>query len=71
MTVFARDKEPEVFSLGCTNEELYGYEADAVAEFWEAKECPYMTPADTLGNMRALDMLRSSAQLRFAQEWTE
>jgi hypothetical protein len=47
---------------------LYALEADAVAEFFEAKSCPHMTQADTLGNMRALDGLRASAKFEFAHE---
>lgn len=58
-------KDDEVLSLGSSNDELYALEADAVAEFWSARECPYMTPADTLGNMRTLDRLRESAGLEF------
>ena len=54
--------------MTCSNDQLYAYEADAVAEFIEAKECPYMTLDDTLNNMRVLDMLRASAGLTFAAE---
>jgi len=68
LTVFARGKEPESWKMGCSNDQLYGIEADAVAEFLEAKECPYMTLEDTVSNMRALDMLRASAGLKFAAE---
>jgi predicted dehydrogenase len=65
MTVHAKGAEPEVFEMGITNDELYGYEADAVAEFIEAGECPYMSVADTLGQMKTLDTLRASTGLRF------
>jgi predicted dehydrogenase len=68
MTISRPGKEPEVFRMGTTNDQLYGYEADAVAEFYEQGECPHMTMADTLGNMRALDALRRSAGLRFEGE---
>jgi predicted dehydrogenase len=68
MILHAHDKEPETFDLGITNDELYAAEADAVAEYFEAGECPHMTPADTLGQMRALDMLRESAGMKFAAE---
>ena len=44
---------------------LPAHEADAVAKFFEAKECPYMSIEDTLGQMRTLDMLRESAGLNF------
>lgn len=68
LTVRRNGQEPEVFEFGMTNDELYATEADAVAEFFEAKECPYMTLQDTLGNMRALDALRQSAGMKFSAE---
>ena len=68
MTLHRNGQDPQIFDLGVTNDELYGIEADAVAEFLEQKECPYMTLADTLGQMRALDALRKSAGLVFAGE---
>ncbi len=68
ITLYRPGKEPESWKINCTNAELYGYEADAVAEFLESKECPYMTLEDTLNNMRTLDMLRASAGLEFAME---
>jgi predicted dehydrogenase len=70
MTLHRNGKDPEVFEMGMTNDELYGVEADTVAQFLEAKECPYMSLEDTLGNMRTLDMLRESAGMRFAAEAT-
>ncbi len=63
-------QDEETFELGTSKEELYGIEADAVAEFLEAKQCPYMTPEDTLNQMRTLDALRVSAGLHFAKEPT-
>jgi predicted dehydrogenase len=68
LVVYARGKDPESFELNCTNDELYGYEADAVAQFIDSKECPYMTLEDTINNMRTLDMLRASAGREFAAE---
>ncbi|MDR3690809.1 MAG: Gfo/Idh/MocA family oxidoreductase [Fimbriimonas sp.] len=68
ITVYRRGQEPEAFEFKSTNDELYGIEADAVAEFIDAKECPHMTWEDTVNNMRALDMLRASAGLVFAME---
>ncbi|MFZ4506083.1 MAG: Gfo/Idh/MocA family protein [Fimbriimonas sp.] len=70
MTVFVNGQDPVAYDLSITNDELYGYEADAVAEYLEVGECPHMTKADTLGNMRTLDMLRKSCGLTFAKEWT-
>lgn len=63
-----KGQDPEEFDLGVTNDELYGIEADSVAEFVEAKECPYMSVADTLGQMKTLDALRKSAGLHFKGE---
>ena len=68
MTLYKNGEEPQSWEMGCTNDQLYAYEADAVAAFIEAKECPYMTLEDTIGNMRTLDMLRESAGLKFAME---
>jgi len=68
MTLKKNGADPEVFDMGMTNDELYAGEADAVAEFLDAKECPYMTLEDTLGNMRTLDGLRASAGMKFAAE---
>jgi len=70
MTLKAKGKDPEVFEMGITNDELYAIEADAVAEFLDAKECPHMSLEDTLGNMKTLDMLRESAGMKFAAEMT-
>ncbi|HEY0867287.1 MAG TPA: Gfo/Idh/MocA family oxidoreductase [Fimbriimonas sp.] len=68
MTLRRRGAEPEVFDLGGSNDQLYAYEADAVAEFFERRECPYVTLDDTLGQMRALDALRRSVGLTFEAE---
>jgi predicted dehydrogenase len=40
--------------------ELYGIEADAFAGCVLDGDAPWITPADTLGNMRVLDQLRAS-----------
>lgn len=61
MRIVKNGETQEEWDLSSSNAELYAYEADAVAEHFEAKECPYMTIADTLGQARALDMLRASA----------
>ncbi len=68
ITLNKRGEEPQVFKYESTNDELYAIEADTVAEFIDAKECPYMTLEDTIENMKALDMLRASAGLHFAME---
>jgi predicted dehydrogenase/aryl-alcohol dehydrogenase-like predicted oxidoreductase len=53
-----------------TSEWLYGIEADSVAEALSsgAREVPFMTVADTLGNMAALDAWRRSAGLIYEAE---
>jgi len=61
-------KDPIEQEFVLTNNELYALEADAVAAFLAEKECPHMTKADTLGNMRTLDALRASAGFTFANE---
>jgi len=68
VTLRRRGAEPETFGLGTDNDTLYAIEADAVAAWLVAGECPHMTPEDTLGNMRALDALRRSVGLTFARE---
>jgi predicted dehydrogenase len=68
MTLSRAGQEPEVFDLSVTNDQLYAHEADAVAEFIEAKECSYVSVQDTLGQMRTLDRLRESAGLSFEAE---
>ncbi|HVL40272.1 MAG TPA: Gfo/Idh/MocA family oxidoreductase [Fimbriimonadaceae bacterium] len=45
--------------------DLYGHEADTVARHLSERQAPEMSWQDTLSNMRALDMLRRSAGLRF------
>jgi predicted dehydrogenase/aryl-alcohol dehydrogenase-like predicted oxidoreductase len=56
-----------------TSEWLYGIEADAVAAALAAgaREVPFMTVADTLGNMAALDAWRRSAGLVYESEKPE
>lgn len=56
----------ETLHLGVSNDRLYAIEADAVAEYWDAKECPHVTIEDTLAQMRTLDKLRKSAGITFA-----
>lgn len=64
-----RNGQPtETFDLSISNDQLYAYEADAVAEYFEKGECAHNTIADTVGNMRVLDLLRESAGLTFAAE---
>lgn len=58
----------ETVDLSITNAELYAAEADAVAEFFEQKECPYITLEDTMQQMRTLDKLRKSAGIVFGAE---
>jgi predicted dehydrogenase len=58
----------EEFEMGVSNAELYANEADAVAEFFENKECPHVTIEDTMQQMRTLDKLRASAGIQFEAE---
>ncbi len=60
-------KDAEEFSF-FDGYHLYAREADTVAEFMASGEAPAMTIEDTLGQMRALDMIRKSAGLVFAAE---
>ena len=68
VTLVREGRETEDFGLGCTGDELYAYEADAVAAHFDQKECPYMSLDDTLGNMRCLDRLRAACGYRFPDE---
>lgn len=68
MYLHRNGKEMETFDLGVSNDALYGHEADAVAEFIDNKECPYMSITDTEGQMKTLDDLRKSAGLHFKGE---
>jgi hypothetical protein len=49
---------------------IFANEADVVARCLKARrtQAPEMSWADTLGNMRALDMLRASMKLAWPQE---
>jgi predicted dehydrogenase len=68
MTLFRKGADPEEFSLGVSIDQLYAIEADTVAEHFEEGEVPFQTVQDTLNQMRALDMLRVSAGLKFEGE---
>ncbi len=68
VTVSRYGKEDEKFTFNSSNDELYGIEADTVAEFIDHKEAPYMTLQDTIDNMKTLDALRKSVGLTFAAE---
>lgn len=48
--------------------DLYTYEADAVAEYIDARQAPALSWADSEGNMRLLDEWRSQIGLRFPQD---
>lgn len=62
-------KDPEVIVIDCPDY-LYALEADAVADALAAgwRESPFMSVADSLGNMRALDDWRASAGLVYESE---
>lgn len=58
----------EDLDLSITNAQLYAFEADAVAEFFAQKQCPWVSIEDTLAQMRTLDKLRASAGLKFGTD---
>jgi predicted dehydrogenase len=70
LTLHQSGKAPESFQYSMSNDALYGLEADTVAEFFEAKQAPYVTWEDTIGNMKTLDALRASAGMKFGAEKT-
>jgi predicted dehydrogenase len=67
LTLIRNGEDPEEFSLGCTGEELYAYEADVVGDSLAGGllDSDQMSIEDTLGNMRAIDMMKASAGLEF------
>jgi predicted dehydrogenase len=62
------DTVVEELDLGISNDVLYAQEADAVAQYFEQKECPHVTIEDTMQQMRTLDKLRASAGIQFEAE---
>ena len=58
----------EEISVGIKNAELYAHEADTVATYVDAGECPFQSKEDTMQQMRTLDKLRASAGIHFATE---
>ena len=49
-------------------QQIYGIEADTVAEYVTQRRAPSMTPDDSLGNMRTLDAWRKQIGLVYEQE---
>ena len=64
LTLKRTGRDGETFDFDSSNDDLYALEADAVAASLEKGECPHMTLAETLANMRTLDKLRASAGMR-------
>jgi hypothetical protein len=62
------DTVAEELDFGISNAALYAAEADAVAQYLEAGECPHVTIEDTLQQMRTLDKLRASGGVVFGAE---
>jgi predicted dehydrogenase len=58
----------EEISVGIKNAELYAHEADTVATYVDAGECPFQSKEDAMQQMRTLDKLRASAGIHFAAE---
>ena len=63
-------KLPEEITVA-SGKQIYGVEADYVAEYLEQRQAPAMTWADTLGNMRTLDKWRAAVGLVYEQEKPE
>lgn len=64
-TITLRTRDGRVERQPTTGEDLYAAEADELARCAEQGESSFMTRADSLGNMRALDAWRGSIGLRF------
>jgi len=67
-----KEKEPQTIAIE-SGEWLYGLEADTVAQHLDARQAafPAMTPADTVGNMRGLDLWREQIGLVYNEEKPE
>lgn len=64
-----RNSESETQKISVENDaELYSLEVDAVADYLEARQSPYMTWEDTLGNMRTLDLWRAAIGVTYPSE---
>ncbi len=61
------EKEPREVLVE-SPQQIYGLEADTVAEHLARRESPAMTGADSLGNMRVLDAWRKQIGLVYEQE---
>ncbi|HZS79435.1 MAG TPA: Gfo/Idh/MocA family oxidoreductase [Ktedonobacteraceae bacterium] len=70
--VITRDegKQVEEIMLEATTN-LYAIEADTVAEYLEARQAPFVTWQDTLGNMQTLDRWRNAIGLVYDDEQAE
>jgi predicted dehydrogenase/aryl-alcohol dehydrogenase-like predicted oxidoreductase len=67
ITVVREGSEPRHEAVR-SDEDLYGAEADAVADHLDARQAPAMPWADSLGNMRALDRWRREIGLVYDVE---
>ncbi len=67
--IINKDGKSEEISVEA-GENLYAYEADAFAQSVESGvvSSPFMAPADTLGNMRLLDMWRKEIGLEYSND---
>lgn len=50
---------------------LYSFEADAVASYLKERQAPFMSWADTLGNMKTLDRWRAAIKMTYEAEKAE
>ena len=69
--VLKKHGEPEQEIFIDSSEGLYALEADTVAAHIEARQAPAMTPQDSLGNMRTLDLWRAAIGLAYDAELPE
>ncbi len=70
--IVKRNEEPQAREIEVPFEgDLYGNEADTVAEYLEARQSPAMSWEDTLGNMRTLDRWRTEIGVVYEAERPE
>ncbi|GLV56998.1 oxidoreductase [Dictyobacter sp. S3.2.2.5] len=66
--IIVKRNDGEVTEHSFETEDLYGLEADAVAEHLAERQSPTMSWEDTLGNMRTLDQWRAAIGLTYPAE---
>jgi len=66
--IIVKPNNGEATEYSFETEDLYGLEADAVAEHLAERQSPTMNWEDTMGNMRTLDLWRSALGLTYPAE---